>query len=230
MRHANRWAVVVIIAVLVLTVAFFAGTLVRAAVERPTDVVRAVPSPSATPSAPYVGWTAPNRKPYYAASRPPRPLLGPMYGPTDSVAVRNDLGFPFAFLLPKGWACAPLTTDATFGVRSDCVDGGATTFNVQLRIMARNCLNGCTTAARNQLARQSWPAAWAPPAGTSWVPAGVSAQYAQVTKDGRYRLWVSLITISNGGEARMQVAVAVDGPVADTQLMQKIVNDIRTQA
>jgi hypothetical protein len=220
--------VLAVVGVLVLTVAFFAGTLVRAAVERPSGVLRAVPSPSSSPAAPFVGW-APPGAPRYSSLRTPAPLIGPVYTTKDKVVVRNDLGLPFAFLLPSGWACAPLTTDTPYGIRSDCVDGGATTFNVQLRIMARDCPGNCPVATRTRLA-QTWPPLWAPPAGTSWQPAGGSTLYAQVTAGGRYHLWLSQITISNHGLGRMQVGVAIDGPVAQTQLMQKIVNDIRTQA
>ncbi|WP_163572300.1 hypothetical protein [Fodinicola feengrottensis] len=123
----------------------------------------------------------------------------------------------------------PLTTDATYGIRSDCVDGGAASFKIQLRVMARDCRGGCPTAVRQQLTA-NWPGLWAPPTGTDWTAVGASASYAQVTATGRYHLWASLFTISNGTQGRMQVAVAVDGPVTDTRLTQQIVNDIRTQA
>ncbi|WP_163512388.1 hypothetical protein [Fodinicola acaciae] len=219
-----------VIAVLVLTIAYFSGALVHSAIERPSDIVRAVPEPSMSPSPPFVGYTPTNKPAKWTPPARLQPLVGPVFPDNAKVGVRNDLNLPFAFKLPGGWVCVPLTTDASYGVRADCVNSGATTFTIQLRIMARDCVNGCGTAVRDQLARHGWPAAWAPPAGVSWTVADMAAQYAQVTAAARYHLWVSLIARANNDKARMQVAVAIDGPVADTVLMQQIVNDIRMQA
>lgn len=219
-----------IIGVLVLTIAYFSGALVHSAIERPADIVRAVPAPSTTPSPPYVGYTPVNLPARWVQPAKPFPLVGPVFPDGETLSVRRDLNLPFAFRLPGGWTCVSLVTDATYGVRADCVNGSATTFTIQLRIMARDCGTPCSTAVRDRLTKQGWPAAWAPPASVPWTMADVSAQYAQQTVADRYHLWISLTAIANDNRARMQVAVAIDGPVTDKVIMQQIVNDIRMQA
>jgi hypothetical protein len=214
----------------VLTIAYFSGALVHSAIDRPADIIRAVPAPSTPPSPPYVGYTPVNVPAKWVQPAKPFPLVGPVFPDGITLSVRSDLNLPFAFRLPGGWVCVSLSTDATYGVRADCVNSGATYFTIQLRIMARDCGPDCSTAVRERLTRQGWPAAWAPPASVPWTRVNPSAQYAQQTAADRYHLWVSLTTVANGGQARMQVAVAIDGPVTDKVIMQQIVNDIRMQA
>lgn len=225
----GRTAVIAIAIVLALTAAFSAGAMARGALQAPREVVHAVPKPSTTPSPPFIG-IQPRDRPAQLSTHPPVSVVGPVFGPTEPTITRNDLGIPFAFRLPPGWACVRYSADQAHGVRRACIDSDVTHFTEQVRIVISECEDGCQPTTRAEMTRGGWPSMWAPPATAGWATRDADTRFVErVGPDGRYHLWMAHFATANGGAAIVRIGVAVDGPTASRETLQKIVNDIRTQ-
>lgn len=225
----GRTAVIAIAVVLALTAAFSAGAMARGALQPPREVEPVVPSPTASPSAPFIGFVPADKRPPMLVREPIR-VVGPTYGATERTVVRDDQGIPFAFRLPPGWTCTRYSAKQANGVRRTCIDKDITEFTAQVRIVISECPHGCQSATRSALTARGWPATWMPPAGLGWAQSDPSTRYAERTDaNARYHLWMNHFMLSNGGYARVRVGVYADVPSGQREVVQKIVNDIRTQ-
>lgn len=224
-RRRHRALAMLVILALVLTCV--GGAVLRGLASQPDEVsTSTVAAPSQEVSGPFLGLLGPSQRPTLS-TREPVAVVGPVFTSADSTVVRDDLGLSFAFRLPPGWVCVPAETDGRDGVRRVCVNGDATTFDSQLRIIVRECRDGCGESARKNLLRDGWPRSWAP-ASPEWTLAGQHTSFVERVQNGRYGLWAAHLVPLGG--TWMWLGISIDGPTNESAVLQKIVNDIRTQA
>ncbi|WP_430781775.1 hypothetical protein [Actinoplanes sp. G11-F43] len=198
---------------------------------RPTYTAPARPTYSAPPpptrSAPAPDAGAPTLR-----STPARTLVGPSYAAGDETYTMAISGVPFAFRTPPQWGCLTGKIDIQGAKAWVCIhegdpfDAGAPKPDrgKRLQFMLRPCPGSCAAAVRADLSGD-WFDAGAKPVTigrTSYVETARNAE-------GRYTLDMShFITDASG--ANWQLAVGVHSQPASKAVVQKIVNDMFTQA
>ncbi|SDT15522.1 hypothetical protein [Actinoplanes derwentensis] len=186
----------------------------------------AVPSSAASPAAPAAG--KPTLRP-----TPARTLVGPSYSTRDRTYTMAIPGVPFAFRVPSTWGCLKGKIDVPGATAWVCVDEGDP-FDAsapepdrgkRMQFMLRPCPGTCDNADVVTLSRD-------------WFDDGAKAKfvddrtaYVETARnaDGRYTLDMShFITVADG--SKWQVAVGVHSQPESKSLVQKLVNDMLTQA
>ncbi|WP_211275446.1 hypothetical protein [Actinoplanes rectilineatus] len=162
-----------------------------------------------------------------------RTLSGPSYSSSDKTYTMALSGYPFAFRTPSGWGCLAGKIDIEDAKAWVCVDEG-NPFDAsapepdrgkRLQIMLRPCTSPCTAATRKEMS-----ALWFDDGATS-KSLDATTSYVEKAKDakGRYILDMSHFFPSTG-TPKYQIAVGVYSQPATKAVVQKIVNDILTQA
>lgn len=177
--------------------------------------------------------TAPGGSEPTLRSTPARTLVGPSYAASDKTYTMTLNGFPYAFRTPATWGCLPGKIDVPDAKAWVCLDEG-NPFDAsapepdrgkRLQIMLRPCDAPCGQAERTRLS-------------TEWFDEGAKAKtqgdrtwYAETARngEGRYILDMSHFVPATG-TPQFQVAVGVYSQPESKAVVQKIVNDIFTQA
>ena len=161
-------------------------------------------------------------------STPARTLVGPSYAAGDKTYTMTLAGFPYAFRTPATWGCITGKIDVPGAKAWVCIDEGdpfdssapAPDRGKRLQIMLRPCDAPCGTADRERLS-------------TEWFDKGAEAKtlddqtsYVETARnaDGRYTLDMSHFVPG------YQVAVGTYSQPESKAVVQKIVNDLLTQA
>ncbi|WP_305783834.1 hypothetical protein [Symbioplanes lichenis] len=163
---------------------------------------------------------------------PARTLVGPSYAAGEKTYTMALSGVPFAFRTPPTWGCMAGRTDIDDAKGWVCVDEGdpfdasapAPDRGKRLQLLLRPCPAPCGTTERDRLS-----ADWF---GQDAVPTllGARTQYIQGTdSQGRYTLGMSHFFPATG-TPKWQVAVGTYSQPATKAVVQKMVNDILTQA
>jgi hypothetical protein len=156
-------------------------------------------------------------------------VSGPSFLPDEDTREMRLAGLPFAFRVPATWGCLRSSTVEEPLVRWVCLDerwiaedrDGAVPGGV---VEVRPCRAGCRAAEWSALRDlyggvARWDAIDATTAVIEDTDAG---------EPGSYRIRMShLFASSGGGEPDMHVFVRLSGPAEQTELLQKVVNDIR---
>ena len=198
---------------------------------RPTSVPTTAPTREPLPGTePTTG--APGDEPTLRPARD-RTLVGPSYAAGDETYTMGLRGFPFAFRTPPTWGCLRGKVDIPDATAWVCVDEGkpfdagapAPDRGKRLQIMVRPCPAPCGQAVRDEMS-------------TDWFDDGAKATtvdertaYVETAVDGegRYTLDMSHFFPATG-TSRWQVAVGTHSQPDSRDVVQRIVNDILTQA
>lgn len=166
-------------------------------------------------------------------SVPARTLVGPSWTASDKTYTMDIAGVPFAFRTPATWGCVKGKIDIEGAKAWVCIDEG----NVfdssapepdrtkRLQFMLRPCPGSCAAGDRLTLDREWFDK------DAKIASAGADTSYVEVARnaDGRYTLDMShYITTTDG--TKWQVAVGTYSRPETRSPVQKIVNDILTQA
>lgn len=166
-------------------------------------------------------------------SVPARTLVGPSWAASDKTYTMDIAGVPFAFRTPATWGCVTGTIDIDGAKAWVCIDEG----NIfdssapepdrtkRLQFMLRPCPGSCTATDKTTLDREWFDK------GAKINNVGPDTSYVEVARnaEGRYILDMShYITQADG--TRWQVAVGTYSRPETRSPVQKIVNDIYTQA
>ncbi|HWS38992.1 MAG TPA: hypothetical protein VN408_40405 [Actinoplanes sp.] len=166
-------------------------------------------------------------------SVPARTLVGPSWTASDKTYTMAISGVPFAFRTPPTWGCLPGKIDIEGAKAWVCIDEG-NPFDAsapepdrtkRLQFMLRPCPNSCGTADVLALDKDWFDK------GAQIVNRGVGTSYVEVARnaDGRYVLDMSHYITDAAGK-KWQVAVGTYSRPETKSPVQKIVNDILTQA
>jgi hypothetical protein len=165
----------------------------------------------------------------------PISVVGPVFGEDEALEVRDDLDFPFAFRLPdEEWICV-ITGAAPGETRRHCINEEPGGWTERVRIVWRLCPDDCPDDTAAAL-ESDWPEGWLSEetgAEPSLEPVDDATAYAElsgVDDEGEdlYTLVVSHFFDTEFGPAH--VGVITDGHASSTETLQKIANDVRTQA
>jgi hypothetical protein len=161
-------------------------------------------------------------------------VVGPAFTEEDPVQVHaSGPGYPFAFRLPEaGWECSFL---AEGEARQRCVNDeeGTGDWTLRAQITWRPCPHDCPAQTAEQM-EVDWIEPW-----DSWVAqeadlqpfdsdTGYDELSGRIDGEEHYILVLSYFFESDDGPSH--VGVVADGVAEETETVQKIVNDIRTQA
>ncbi|WP_306204723.1 hypothetical protein [Actinoplanes sp. RD1] len=203
-------------------------------------VAAPVPLPTLTPL-PTRSFALPSPSPTSSASESPeatlrpvpaRTLVGPSYAAGEKTYTMALAGVPFAFRTPPTWGCMAGKTDIEDAKGWVCVDEGnpfdasapAPDRGKRLQLLLRPCPAPCGKAERAELS-EDWFGKDAPT-----KAAGDRTTYGQGTdSQGRYTLGMSHFFPATG-TPEWQVAVGVYSQPKTKAVVQKMVNDILTQA
>ncbi|HEV2086872.1 MAG TPA: hypothetical protein VGR21_01040, partial [Cryptosporangiaceae bacterium] len=206
-----------------------------------TDRAAAPTAAPVPPSAPPPTTQAPSADPSARPSRSPlstkEPVLksvpavsvvGPTFGSGEPTYTFAFEGWPFAFRGPATWGCMAGTVEgAPDAYGWSCIDeknGGA---RQRVNIMLRRCPTTCT-AAEQKAMNKFWfdnepERARRKDASTSYIE-------EPSTAEGKYALDMShFFATTAGGTLQWQVGVYAESPPATRAVVQKVLNDVRTQ-
>ena len=192
----------------------------RSTAARASASARPVQSPSASPLVEVTG------KPTLGPGRGTQ-LVGPVFTDMDKTFTMQFEGWPFAFRVPEDFGCmagtsSVLPSDAKLWV---CVNEHDTTAHQKINIMLRRCPTTCTT-----LERTTMNALWLDRVAAA-KRFGTRTYYVETPENdnGLYTVDLSHF-FGSGGVLRWQVGVFVSSPPETRGTVQKVLNDILSQA
>ncbi len=199
--------------------------------------VSATPAPTSTPSDPAGGPGAPTDgsiagntgplEPVLKAMRPVR-VVGPVFSAGESTFTMSYMGWPFAWRVPGTWGCMGGTVSLPHAKGFVCVDESNSNAHQRLHIMFRPCPRVCTVARQRGMAAE-----WFETPGRRPVVTDATTSYLETmhNANGKYALSLShFFPAVHGGPPYWQVGAYVDSPPATRSTVQKIINEVRTQA
>ena len=159
----------------------------------------------------------------------PVSVVGPTWQRDEDWTLMALTGAPFAFRVGGTWTCSTLRTDSgdeLHELTGQCTDENAEPSRAPtIDLLIRQCDDVCDPAERSRL-----DDAWFSD-GAASILRDATTRYTEYTTDGRYHLVVShYFPEQPGGELTWHVAIKAECQPEDLAVVQKIVNDIRTQS
>jgi hypothetical protein len=176
------------------------------------DNTAATPTPDATPS------SEPTLK-----SGPAVSVVGPVWNAGDRTYTMAFRGSPFAFRAPGNFGCLKASNPPPGGSAWVCVAESAGPKG-RIAVIYRPCPTTCSRAEQAKL-DQDWL-----DAPVQYKPKDSATRYHEKTAAGKYELTFShYFGDTPGGAMKYQVAAFASSTTADAPVMQKTINDIRTE-
>jgi hypothetical protein len=201
-------------------------------------------SPPAGASSPAAGDGSSEPQPGAAPSQPPgapagdkptlrqvpaRTVVGPSWAAGDATYTMAFNGWPFAFRTAKTWGCiagsADKFPDAKVWV---CVDEQNTNARQKANIVLRTCPTTCTATERTNLDKQ-----WFDEPGKARPVLDDRTSFVETQRNSQGYYTVDLSHFAPdkpGGPLKWQVGVFVQSPPETREVVQKLLNDIVSQA
>jgi hypothetical protein len=227
-QHRGMPAAIVLVALPLVLLLCLCGAFGIAALNDDSSDSLPPPPPlpvATTPFEPSPTTEAPTDKPALRAL-PARTLVGPAFGKTDETYTMSFGGWPFAFRTPGSWGCLGGKVDLPDAKAYVCIDEGNPGSGQKIQLMVRPCPAPCGAAEQRKLS-------------TEWFDKGAKSKvydertsYVETPSDpkGRYLLDMSHFFGGTAGAPRWQVGIGAFTPPAKKADIQKVFNDVLTQA
>lgn len=213
------WSVVAVAAVL----AVVAVTALHLLWQPETETTVAGARPTAVPSLATDPFVSPSPIPSPPALKrvPPVRLVGPVFGANDTTQLVHPRELPFAFRVPASWDCGRGRI-LPGGVGYSC-DAAAKSGVARVTLFVRRCRAVCTPAEYDRFG-QDWM-----DAPLRYRERDATTRLVDVSGFGYYRLAVSHLFRDAARKLTWHVGVYARATPANTAVVQKVVNDIRSQ-
>ncbi|MBN1171203.1 MAG: hypothetical protein JXA67_03435 [Micromonosporaceae bacterium] len=158
----------------------------------------------------------------------PRSVVGPTYASGDPTYTMAFKGWPFAFRTAASWGCLGGKIDSLPDAKAwVCVDEQNSSAQQKMNIMIRQCATTCTTTERTSMNKQWFDA---PDRAKQVFDDRTWIVETAKNDQGYYTVDLSHFFADSSGTMKWQVGLFVQSPPETKAVVQKLMNDVVTQA